>query len=455
MKFAPLVPPRTFEAGYDVKVRIADCGRLHLEADEQVTLTTPAGAEYDVTRKDWGFYATPSLNGRLASFGLQGVLVCNRDRRLFVLLVEKGHEDSFRRYCAGEALHIVAWLASQQDVDALCATLGVTVGGPYGEGPQHGVVEPADAGATQQDSPAIPLCPCGNTAYEPVFVYHAPPDGEVRFPSASGGYHRVVSRCPVCGHYLSRHSMDLSGLYSGEYVDATYGGAMRATFERVTSLPPARSDNDGRARAVQAFAAAHLPVSASNGRDGTPGGDDAAEPQAVGWQLLDVGSGLCVFAWRMQRDGWQCVALDPDERAVRHAREVAGVTAVHADFMRDVIEGMYDAITFNKVLEHVVDPVAMLRRAHGLLRPDGFVYIELPDGEGAEADGPGREEFFIDHHHVFSMASMVLLAQRAGFCVTQTQRLREPSGKYTLRGFLCPRGNGNVLHSENKDVEDE
>lgn len=441
MKFAPLVPPRTFEAGYDVKVRIADCGRLHLEADEQVTLTTPAGAEYDVTRKDWGFYATPSLNGRLASFGLQGVLVCNRDRRLFVLLVEKGHEESFRHYCAGEALHIVAWLAAQQDVDALCATLGVAVGRVCGESSQHGTGEPAGAGATQQ----VPVCPCGNRAYEPVFVYHAPPHGEVRFPSASEGYHRMVSRCPVCGHYVSRHGMDLSALYSGEYVDATYGGAMRATFERVTSLPPALSDNEGRARAVQTFAAAHLPASAPDGKGEAPGGDGeggVAKPQTAGPRLLDVGSGLCVFAWRMQRDGWQCVALDPDERAVRHARDVAGVAALHADFMRDAIEGTYDTITFNKVLEHVVDPVAMLRRAHGLLRPGGFVYIELPDGEGAEAAGPGREEFFIDHHHVFSMASMVLLAQRAGFCVTQTQRLREPSGKYTLRGFLCPGGHG-------------
>ena len=433
MKFIPLVPARIYEAGHDVKVRIADCGRLHLDADEQVTLTTPSGAEYDVTRKNWGFYATPSLNGRLASFGLQGVLACNRERRLFVLLVEKGHEDAFRQYCEGEALRIVTWLTSQQDVDVLCATLGGSTDAPCDIGipDRKGALPRADT--AQHDSPAMPVCPCGNTAYEPVFVYHAPPDGEVRFPSASAGYHRVVSRCPACGHFVSRHSMDLSALYAGEYVDATYGGAMRTTFERVTGLEPARSDNEGRALAVQAFAAAHLPALPDGGE-----AEDAAQgPQVSRRQLLDVGSGLCVFAWRMQRDGWDCVALDPDERAVRHARDVAGVAALHADFMRDAIEGTYDVITFNKVLEHVVDPVAMLRRAHGLLRPGGFVYIELPDGEGAHADGPGREEFFIDHHHVFSMASMVLLAQRAGFCVQHTQRLREPSGKYTLRGFLC------------------
>jgi hypothetical protein len=52
---------------------------------------TKSGAEYDVAAKDWGFYATPSLNGRLQQFGLRGVLIRNRGTgRYFVLLVEPG-----------------------------------------------------------------------------------------------------------------------------------------------------------------------------------------------------------------------------------------------------------------------------------------------------------------------------------------------------------------------------
>ena len=93
-------------------------------------------------------------------------------------------------------------------------------------------------------------------------------------------------------------------------------------------------------------------------------------------------------------------------------------------------------VTLNKVLEHVVDPVAMLRHAHDFLEPGGFVYVELPDGEEARSEGPGREEFFIDHHHVFSMESMRVLADRAGFRCDHVERLREPSSKFTLRAFL-------------------
>ena len=119
MRFRPIDPPRTFEVGHDEKLVLRDCGRVHLEPDEQVTFVTPGGAEYDVTRKDWGFYATPSLNGRLPRFGLRGVLVRNRLRQHFVLLVERGCEPAFQRYVASERLDIVVWLDDEASMSRL------------------------------------------------------------------------------------------------------------------------------------------------------------------------------------------------------------------------------------------------------------------------------------------------------------------------------------------------
>lgn len=266
----------------------------------------------------------------------------------------------------------------------------------------------------------IPLrCPCAGAHFAPVFAYEAPPQGEVRFPlDAPGGYRRQIRRCALCSHFVSVHAMGAGPRYSGEYVDSTYGGleGIRRAFERITALEPSRSDNVGRAQRFCAFAAGHL----------------SARPPAV----LDVGSGLCVFLHRLKAAGWDCTALDPDPRAVQHARETVGVKAVCGDFMLAQGLGRFDAVSFNKVLEHVGDPVGMLARAREHLRPEGFVYVEVPDGEMAALDGPGREEFFIDHLHVFSAASLALLAGRAGFAVRALERLCEPSTKYTLRAFL-------------------
>ena len=119
MKFREKNPPRTFEVGYDVKGYITDCGTVELAPDEQVTFTTPSGGEYDVTRKTWGFYATPSLNHRLAGFGLRAVLVKNRLNRFFVMLVESGKEALFLEYVRAEPLIIVSWMDTQDALDAL------------------------------------------------------------------------------------------------------------------------------------------------------------------------------------------------------------------------------------------------------------------------------------------------------------------------------------------------
>jgi hypothetical protein len=119
MKFEPKQPPREFEVGFDKKGIIRDCGAMYLAPDEQITFKTDDGKEYDVTRKSWGFYAGPSLNGRLADFSLRAVLVKNRVERYFVLLIERGKEDDFGRYVAGEPLQIIAWLDTTENLRRL------------------------------------------------------------------------------------------------------------------------------------------------------------------------------------------------------------------------------------------------------------------------------------------------------------------------------------------------
>jgi 2-polyprenyl-3-methyl-5-hydroxy-6-metoxy-1,4-benzoquinol methylase len=272
-----------------------------------------------------------------------------------------------------------------------------------------------------------PACICGSQRYERVFLYEKPPEGEVRFRfSASAGYRREVFRCHVCGHFRSVHAMSADALYAAEYVDASYGDqdGLRRTFQRINALAPAKSDNIGRVACVRAYAESRFAADRF-----------AARPPSV----LDVGSGLCVFLFRMKEHGWNCTAMDADPRQVRHAREVAGVQAVLGDFMTADPPGRFDLVTLNKVLEHVDDPVAMLVRARACLDAGGLVYLEVPDGESAMEEGPGREEFFIEHLHVFSAASTALLVARAGFRLQSLERLREPSTKFTLRAFLTDR----------------
>jgi hypothetical protein len=116
LKFTRNEPSRIFEVGYAVKRSITDCGRVELGADEQITFVTEAGNEYDVTRKSFGFYATPSLNGRLEKFSLRAVLTKNISGKFFLLLIEKGKEDDFLKYLEEERMDIICWMDSSESL---------------------------------------------------------------------------------------------------------------------------------------------------------------------------------------------------------------------------------------------------------------------------------------------------------------------------------------------------
>jgi SAM-dependent methyltransferase len=395
MKLRLNEPPRTFNIGRGEPIIISDVAHIELEPNEQVTFEAPGGIEYDVARKAWGFYATPSLNGRLLDHGLRAVLTRSPTHKYYVMLVERGREAELQRYLDSEHNVLVRWLDNEADLRAI----------------ENAAIAAPSAGP--------PLsCMCGGNRFRTEHTYFAPPAGETRFANAET-YRREIYRCTLCSHFISVSEL-AADIYKGEYVDATYGDAagMRRTFERIMALPPERSDNIGRVERINDHAARHLPSDARS--------------------VLDVGSGLCVFLARMKQAGWRGTALDPDERAVRHARDVVGVDAICGSLPAELAR--FDVVTFNKVLEHVVDPIALLAHAKPLVHPHGFVYVELPDGEAAaREEGFGREEFFVEHLHVFSMASFACLAERAGFEVRVLERIREPSTKFTLRAFLTPR----------------
>ena len=110
MQFSPKEPPRVFPVGLTGEIKISDCGKMRLEADELITFDTESGAEYDVVRKDWGFYATPSMNGRLKNYGFKSALVKNKFGFIYVMLVEEGKTDEFQAYLEVEEQKVVQWL---------------------------------------------------------------------------------------------------------------------------------------------------------------------------------------------------------------------------------------------------------------------------------------------------------------------------------------------------------
>ena len=119
VKFTPINPPRSFNVSLNEGIELTDCAHIELAPNEQVTFMTESGAEYDVVRKPWGFYATPSLNSRLRKFNLRAVLVKSPDSKFYILLIERGKESGFRQYLDREGLTVVCWLDNDAELQAL------------------------------------------------------------------------------------------------------------------------------------------------------------------------------------------------------------------------------------------------------------------------------------------------------------------------------------------------
>ena len=111
MKYDFRETPRKFKVGIERQITISDCGNIKLDTDEQITLVNDNGKEYDIARKSWGYYATPSVNGRLQRFGYKTAIVLNELTGMkFVMLVEDDKEAEFNEYCKEEALKVLEWL---------------------------------------------------------------------------------------------------------------------------------------------------------------------------------------------------------------------------------------------------------------------------------------------------------------------------------------------------------
>ncbi len=123
MTFSPNIPPRRFHVGQDGEIELQDCGSVHLAPNQQVTFQAEGQTQtaFDVTRKDFGYYACNSLNGTLPRQGLRPALCKNTDHALlYLLLVEAGKEPEFLHYLAQTGMVLIAWMDSLSD-EALAA----------------------------------------------------------------------------------------------------------------------------------------------------------------------------------------------------------------------------------------------------------------------------------------------------------------------------------------------
>ena len=96
-------------------------------------------------------------------------------------------------------------------------------------------------------------------------------------------------------------------------------------------------------------------------------------------RLLDIGCGYGFFIEAMHVCGWEVEGIELSKPAADIAR-AKKCGAIHAHAVEEM-EGMaqFDVVTMFYVIEHVADPVAILKAVRKLLKPGGLLVLRYPN----------------------------------------------------------------------------
>jgi len=96
--------------------------------------------------------------------------------------------------------------------------------------------------------------------------------------------------------------------------------------------------------------------------------------------ILDIGSGPGFFLLEGKRRGWKTLGIDPSKQAVEHARNM-GVEIIEGLFSPSLVDKLdkFDVVHMNNVLEHIPDPISMLKIIYDILKPGGLLCISVPN----------------------------------------------------------------------------
>ena len=150
-------------------------------------------------------------------------------------------------------------------------------------------------------------------------------------------------------------------------------------------------------------------------------------------RLLDIGCGYGFFLQEMKSRGWEVSGIEISEVGREYTRDKWAIP-MHSQPLEDLAlsSNLFDVITLFYVIEHIIDPLALLKEAKRILKPGGLVLLRWPHSTPiVKMLGPLSRKLDLYHtpYHLydFSPKTIKMLLSLSGF-----EKIETTIGGYTL-----------------------
>lgn len=107
-------------------------------------------------------------------------------------------------------------------------------------------------------------------------------------------------------------------------------------------------------------------------------------------RILDYGCGSGSYILQMKQLGYAVTGVDFDPVVVKRLSDLGLYAMTPAEAADKDWNGHFDFITLGHVIEHVPEPISLLKRLRQWLRPGGKLFVECPNARAAGLEVFGR-----------------------------------------------------------------
>lgn len=146
-------------------------------------------------------------------------------------------------------------------------------------------------------------------------------------------------------------------------------------------------------------------------------------------KLLDIGCGAGDFMLAAKNSGWNVTGIEVNEKAYAYGANKLGLK-IFKDLKRDEFNDEFDVVTLWGVIEHLKDPVSIMKLCQQYLKKDGMVVLETHNLDSLTAQYQIENQESIDRilegdKHIlnFNVKTLSHLVEMVGFDIIYVDTL--------------------------------